>query len=802
MRKNAILLFAATAGAALLCLVSCQEKSLDDSSVIVPGAQVTFTATFEGTSGVPTKAGLATVQRSGAGQQQGYGAGTPSGTNNGGAVSGTPTPSGESVSPGSSPGSAHTPSGTPAGTASGNTPAALGTPAGTASGALPGTRTEVSGTRVLWSPGDRVSIFYGTGYAGGNVFTCDNEEPAASVNFTGILEELDGGTGKNFWAVSPYSDTNVGQNNAVMLTVPSEQEAPAGSFDRRAFYSVATSTDTHLRFYNVTGGLALLFDEPGITKVIIKGNKGEAVAGQVRVAMTSEGTPEIKAVLKPNDEIVLTAAEGSFTPGQMYFASMLPVEFAEGLSMEIFSNAGSTTKEITRSVTVKRSWFGRIPGVDAGVPRIATPEIVDLGLSVKWASFNLGATAPEESGDYYAWGETEPYYEPGTAHNDPPTWKEGKEDGYIWSSYKWAEGSSTDWDDVTAILKYNTDSSYGEVDGKTELDPEDDAATVNLGDLWRMPTADELQELVDYCEWTETTVNGVLGMLATSKIEGYTDKSIFFPYAQGWNGAEYLEPKYYTGTYLWSSDIGYSSLGAKTLEVIYLWETNIYRCCGLSVRPVYGERKTINGHKFVEMGDGLKWATCNVGAEKPEDYGDYYAWGETEPKEGYSWATYKWMQEGQSAWKYITKYTFADSQTGGIWYDSGGNFIGDDKTSLKDYDYEDDAARQNWKSTWRTPTDAEWTWLRENCTWTWTTQNGVNGRLVTAKNGNSIFLPAAGYRDGTDLDGAGSLGNYWSSSLDESYSDYVRLVYFSSGGVGRDGSRDRCYGLSVRPVSE
>ena len=209
----------------------------------------------------------------------------------------------------------------------------------------------------------------------------------------------------------------------------------------------------------------------------------------------------------------------------------------------------------------------------------------------------------------------------------------------------------------------------------------------------------------------------------------------------------------------------------------------------------------INGHEYVEMGDGLKWATTNIGADNPEDYGDYFAWGETEPKENYGWATYKWMKEGQSSWAYITKYTFADSQTEGIWYDSEGSFIGDGKTSFKDYDYADDAARGNWKSTWRTPTDAEWTWLRENCTWTWTTQNGVNGQLVTAKNGNSIFLPAAGGRNGTSLGDAGSYGYYWSSSLYEYYSDFARLVYFNSGEVGRSYFY-RYSGFSVRPVSE
>ena len=121
------------------------------------------------------------------------------------------------------------------------------------------------------------------------------------------------------------------------------------------------------------------------------------------------------------------------------------------------------------------------------------------------------------------------------------------------------------------------------------------------------------------------------------------------------------------------------------------------------------------------------------------------------------------------------------------------------------YDYADDAARQNWGAGWRTPTDAEWTWLRENCTWTWTTQSGVNGMLVQSKvagyTDKTIFLPAAGIRHNADLINAGSYGYYWSSSLYESYSDNARYVYFDSGGVYRNGG-NRYFGQSVRSVTE
>ena len=229
------------------------------------------------------------------------------------------------------------------------------------------------------------------------------------------------------------------------------------------------------------------------------------------------------------------------------------------------------------------------------------------------------------------------------------------------------------------------------------------------------------------------------------------------------------------------------------------------------------KEQKINGHEYVEMGDGLKWATMNVGASKPEDYGDYFAWGETAAKSDYSWSTYKHIKTPSGIevavadlWKYISKYTFADGQTSCSWYNSDGSFIGDGKTDFKDYNYADDAARQNWKSTWRTPTDAEWTALRntDKFDWTWTADyegTRVAGRIVTSKvkgyEGNSIFLPAAGYRVGTSISNGGSYGYYWSSSLNERYSDDARYVFFFSGEVGRGGSR-RYFGWTVRPVSD
>ncbi len=187
----------------------------------------------------------------------------------------------------------------------------------------------------------------------------------------------------------------------------------------------------------------------------------------------------------------------------------------------------------------------------------------------------------------------------------------------------------------------------------------------------------------------------------------------------------------------------------------------------------------------------LYWAKSNLSDKglctNPEDYGDYYAWGETEPKENYAWSTYKF---GTSSSGPFSKYNTISSY-GSI----------DNKTVLEP---EDDVAHVKLGGKWRMPTDAEWTELRTKCTWTWTSNyngTGVKGRIVTATNGNSIFLPAAGYRCDADLYSVGFRGYYRSSSLLTAAPLGAWTVYFYSDDVFRF-SYHRYYGQSVRPVSE
>ncbi len=195
--------------------------------------------------------------------------------------------------------------------------------------------------------------------------------------------------------------------------------------------------------------------------------------------------------------------------------------------------------------------------------------------------------------------------------------------------------------------------------------------------------------------------------------------------------------------------------------------------------------KNSGNHEAVDLGLSVKWATSNVGANAPHEYGGYYAWGETEEKSDYGWNSYKWNKRKKIN---LTKYC-TNSSYGKV----------DNKKTLEP---QDDVAHVNWGGSWRMPTYEELEELHKKCEWAWTTQNGVSGHKVTGPNGNSIFLPAAGYRYGTGDYLIGTYGYYWTSSLDSSESKNAYNLHignYGSRGLSRQ-SAGRQHGHTVRPV--
>ena len=469
---------------------------------------------------------------------------------------------------------------------------------------------------------------------------------------------------------------------------------------------------------------------------------------------------------------------------------------------------------------------------------------IDLGLpsGLLWATCNVGADAPEEYGDYFAWGETEP------------------KDYYGWSNYKYAH---YDWDHESyKLTKYCNNPDYGYngfTDDLTTLLPEDDAATANWGTDWRMPTYGEWGELLQNTTAIWISQNGVEGWLFTA----LNGNSLFLPNA----GRRYEDILGFWYSYYWSSSLytgNYYPHGQAWYFYFYYGEYYMTqyedRCYGQTVRAVrstsqntsfvinaianpaeggmvtgqgnYNSDATctltatpnegyvfinwtengevvstnatytftvnadrilvanftynVGGDPYVDLGlpSGLLWATCNVGADVPENYGEYFAWGETLPKEIYNWSTYQYCN---GSYNTLTKYCNISS--------CGYNGYIDNLITLLP---EDDAATANWGNDWRIPTKEEWQELYNNTTVIWTTQNGVNGQLFTASNGNSLFLPAAGCHRDSSLYSAGSRGYYWSSSL-LTYPGGAWYFAFNSDYYGMyDGYRT--YGHSVRAV--
>ena len=491
-------------------------------------------------------------------------------------------------------------------------------------------------------------------------------------------------------------------------------------------------------------------------------------------------------------------------------------------------------------------------------------EMVDLGLSVKWANMNLGADAAEDFGNYYAWGEV-------------VTKKH-----YLYSNYLYGN------------------RNLGE--GQNIAGTDNDAAYVIMGSAWRMPTKAEMEELMssDNCSWNWTTQNNVNGYLVRSKKEGFTDRSIFLPatgvmvdsIAQGLNNYGSYPTSVqggYDSYFLWALTFhsGDKNLRNDGYDIVWGWsDYSNYRAWGHAIRAVaqpnetshdgisysirtdsaswklgdtstwlYGTlgsseplknevtvgfivgdsaqiekgnertllQKTVTssgsyqmeipvhdnmgywyrafvetadtiyygkarhyGYEMVDLGLSVLWANMNVGASQPEDFGEYYAWGEVNTKDNYVYANY---QYGNS---------------------NLGNGLSISNTTH-------DAAHVNMKNAWRMPTLSEMEELRDHCTWTWTTQNNVNGYLIRSKKAGytnrSIFLPAAGLRVGTSLVDANSSGSYVTSRQADFDSDffYALTIQRNDKNIRSDGydvqwgwsnySNYRAWGHSVRAVA-
>lgn len=424
----------------------------------------------------------------------------------------------------------------------------------------------------------------------------------------------------------------------------------------------------------------------------------------------------------------------------------------------------------------------------AGIGSTDKVEYVDLGLPSGnlWAKCNLGASAPEAYGDYYAWGEVEPKQE------------------YTKSNHKWyKEGAPSQ-----GFTKYNNE------DGKLTLEDEDDAVIQKLGNGWRTPTLADFRELTNqkYTTIEKTTLNGVAGYQITSK---KNKKSIFIPFA-GFKNSEKPQTRAISD----DEEVAVCMTNLRRIDnMVYNAWTFAFqddriarygkrRPDGMSIRPVKGPGVPVpNNCVDLGLASGLLWAKCNIGTTEPTQPGNYYAWGELSTKKEYYNTNYKHFKVKSNIIE-VLKYNEEDG-----------------KTVLE---LEDDVARANLGVGYRIPTKADWEELLEDCKWEAFTvtlpieldpsqKKSIARWKVTGPNGNSIVLPMTGgfKSDGwgvmPDYDTYYTTANLYPAELQLDKDKYQEAVVLkwpmyaeetASGGIEEPslGKTYRDFGVVVRPV--
>ena len=530
------------------------------------------------------------------------------------------------------------------------------------------------------------------------------------------------------------------------------------------------------------------------------------------------------------------------------------------------NNGASFVKSTKKNYAFQRNKVFRMAAVAVQLQaaQVPVPEKVDMKTKsgAQWGSFNVGADKPESFGDYYAWGETEAKDDytwnnykfgtktaltkyntlsaNGTVDNkrrlDPeddvarvkiggkwrmPTMEEQNElldeslFTWTWTSVNGVNGynvkckanGNSIFLPAAGFWHDNTNSWLGKGGDlwSDTLFPGNDARYPISGPwdsyslLYSTDDHSENQGSLRYYGRSVRPVCGDKPVLATSVSISNTTLSL----TKGTTNTLTATVNPSTVTYkgiVWSSDD--TSIATVTQAgvvkgikagTVTIRATAKYSCIGATCKVTVKEPE---GQQAVDLGlpSGLKWASCNVNASKPEANGSYYAWAETSPKSDFSYSRYKWLMfdlynEGST----YSKYRVKEEEYG------TGTLAPDGKKTLE---AADDAAHVVMGGNWRTPTKTEMEELINNCTWTWTTRNGVKGYKVSSKksgNTNSIFLPAIGYKSGTSLKESGSTCAYWTASLGTKNSTPYSLKGTSSS-KAVEMAKLRYYGLPVRAV--
>ena len=431
--------------------------------------------------------------------------------------------------------------------------------------------------RFSWAMGDSLGIFPDKGNQ--VEFPITSTEGGTSAVFDGGGWGLKNGS--SYAAYYPFSVWNYLRNNkTILLDYSGQVQDGNGSFAHLSAYDYLASSRETPANGQVTFEMSRLGAILYIDIVVPKPSKLDSL-----VISCDEGVFTKNAALNiSSDEAIATSTKKSKTL-TLHFKNTVTTEANETVRgyLAVYP-VDFSDKTVYAYLYTETGLFGatvQSRAVDKGKAAFLrfseefTPilDAIDMGLSVKWASFNLGASKPEEFGNYYAWGETEPHY----SILEPLTWKEGMESGYMWETYKWCNGSNT-W-----MTKYCFDPGSGLIDLKTVLDLEDDAAHVSGN--WRMPTDTEWTELRENCSMQFTSINDVSGYMFTSNKTG---NSIFFPIASYCYSNRIQMPVAFG--YYWSSSLDTDDSSHAWSVIMYNIQKpkrqSMERFYGLSIRPV------------------------------------------------------------------------------------------------------------------------------------------------------------------------------------------------------------------------
>ena len=434
------------------------------------------------------------------------------------------------------------------------------------------THLMTDGCSVAFDAGDAISVFDGVG--NNNAFTTQDE--GATATFMGEAVET-----ANYTALYPYQEGASLDGTTLTAALPMEQNAVLDSYDPKANLSVATTTKEAMSFgfKNVCALVKFETTEP-LTKVVLQGNSNENVAGTLSIDMSNADAPTVTGSA-PSITLLPAEGETAISAGTYYIA-VLPQTFVQGFTIASYKEGSETADRVLRideSITLTRSSI-----IDFGSIVANGHEYVDLGIEVDgykvlWATTNVGATTPEAHGDYFAWGVTTPYYQNWSGSGNPTSWKDGKS-GYGWQSYCGQSGFK-EWNPVP-------------YDENLVLKPEYDAAHVNWGGDWVMPTIDEWGALKNAtlsngtlkATWT-TKYNGttVNGYVITNKSD--TSKSIFLPAVGRMSSKSFMNND--GNGYYWSSTHHETDANACGFQINSGNISNSYnssRYYGLPIRPV------------------------------------------------------------------------------------------------------------------------------------------------------------------------------------------------------------------------